>query len=510
MFILNEGSDPCIVYRRTAAIDSPPGGNGSGRFDPGESGYLVSTLANIAHDAEGVTATLRSTDSRFVITDSTADYGDIPFGATQSNSTDRFAASAGESIPWGTVVLCSLLVHSSNWAHDWVFPFNMQIGDPPPPARELVTLDTGLVALSACGSGSIGYDEPGGQGSGFLVPKAAASCLRFGSMLAGNSGDYLVDHFYGQPSSQTNHDWQMADSFRLVQPCVPADEQWTSTMTDAGHPSPKGLGVRQRWYMNTGNTFAIVTYDFENKGAAAINGLYAGLIADFNVGETPTLNMVSSDTTRRAIWMRQITNYNPLAGLVVLEPTRFANLTAVDHALYVNPGTAMTDTQKYWLLSGEIVQRKSDRSYDWSVIVSVGPFDLPVGGQCRAAFAAVGAASQAMFDAAVDGAQQWFNDNLSGIAEGQTPGAVTAGQPLLLSPNPFSRGTMVRYFSQAAGPAEFSAYDAGGRQVERVVFSTDEGSGQYFWQPRKLAPGVYFLKVKTAGRESVAKALVLE
>jgi len=492
--------------------DSAPGGNGSGTFDPGETGQLVVTISNIARDAQNVTARLRSYDSRFRITDSSSSLGDIPFLGTRTNDADRFAVAVSESMPWGTPVVCSLFVQSANWAHGWAFSFVFQVGDIRPPARQVVTLDTGTVAVSVGGPGTIGYLAPGGEGKGFQVPKDSSSCVRYGAVLAGNSPEYVVDCFYGRPSSATNRDWQMTDSFRFVLPPAPADEQWENPMLDAGHPTPKGLVAEQHWYMNSDpgcNDFAVVTYNFKNEGLEPLDSMYAGVIVDFNIGKSATVNNVYSDTAMRLIYMRDIQSYTA-AGLVLLEPRRFANLSAIDHSLYVNPSTAMTDTQKYEFLSGGIVQRQSSRSYDWSVIASVGPFDLAVGAEYKASFAIAGATNPTLLFSIVDSAQHWFDANLAGIGEGGLEPIPEAGTGLCPAPNPFSRGTTVRYFSPDAGPAELRIFDAGGRQVERTVFDTDEGLGRYFWQPRGLSPGVYFLKLRTPGNESAAKVLLLD
>ncbi len=496
--------------------DPPPGGNGNGRFDPGESGQLVVTLRNLGNEeAQSVTAKLRSGYSQFQITDSLGSFGTIPAGASRNNDADRFAAYAQGTIPPGTRVPCTLYVHSDNWAHDWTYVFRLTIGIAPVPGQYIITLDTGTVALSVCGIGSIGFDEPTGAigGIGFQVPKAGANALYFGSVMAGNDGAYLVDHFYSRPANgPTNKDWRMTDSFRFIIPPTPADEHWVNTMSDAGHPGAKGLSVEQHWYMNATpgySDWAIGVFDFKNNGSGAINGLYVGMIGDFDIGSTPTANIAGSDTVRRSVWMCQSSSENPTVGFVLLDPTRFANLTAVDHALYVYPSTAMTDTQKYQLLNGTIVQRQSNRSYDWSIVASAGPFNLATGATQRVAFAVVGANSRSNWYIGGDSAQRWYDANLLGIASPR-PWFATAERPLFLSPNPFFRSTMVNYFTATAGPVELCIFDAAGREVEQVSFTTPAGASRLVWQPRGLAPGVYFLKARLPDRESVAKVLLLD
>jgi len=506
---------PNIIYVSNQVIDST--GNNNGRFDPGETGKIYVTLRNNGNAAaENVTARLKSSHAQFTITDSTSIYGTVPRDSNRTNRSDPFMASAGSGIPGGTVVTCTLRVHSDNYAHDWTFTFSLQVGVSPIPGQFVFDLDTGAVALSVCAIGSLGYDEPPALdlGNGFRVPRTATSCLFYGSIEAGNSANYLVDHFFSQPAnSGTNHDWRMTDSFRIVLPPYPADERWRNTMTDAGHPSPKGLAVEANWYMLANpsyDDFAIVTYDFTNQGTQSIGGMYVGYHCDFDVGSSPTNNVAATDTVNRRVWMKQQSSENPTAGLVVLEPASFANLAAIDHAVWVYPDSCVTDNQKYRMLNGAIGMRSSNRAYDWSALASAGPFDLPVGGVQRVSFAVVGATTQGGFNAAAESAQRWYNANLLAIAEPAVTRMATAERPLFLSPNPFRGGTFVNYFLRQEGPLVLTAYDATGRQVATQSLAVKPGAGRVWWQPGSLAQGIYFLRVSMPDREAVSRFLVLD
>ncbi|OYD17429.1 hypothetical protein CH330_00140, partial [candidate division WOR-3 bacterium JGI_Cruoil_03_51_56] len=67
---------PNMRYMGNQVDDPPPGGNGNGRFDPGENGTIIVTLRNSGNgQAQNVTAKLRSSHTQFIITDSTSNYG---------------------------------------------------------------------------------------------------------------------------------------------------------------------------------------------------------------------------------------------------------------------------------------------------------------------------------------------------------------------------------------------------------------------------------------------------
>jgi len=284
-------------------------------------------------------------------------------------------------------------------------------------------------------------------------------------------------------------------------------------MYDDGHPSSLGLCVEQHWYMNTENEYddwAIGVLDFCNDARDSIIGLYVGLLADFDVGASSNQNIARSDTVRRAVYMQQASSENPTTGIVLLAPTDFANLAAIDHAVHVYPDSCVTDGQKYRMLTGDIGARQSNRSYDWSVVASAGPFDLAMGGHQRVAFAIVGATSGACWNEAADNAQDWYNANLLGIEENPDRIAAGTGPGLFLVPNPFHGGTFLHYFAGAAGTAELTVYDAAGREAERLIFEVERGSGSHYWQPKALARGVYFLRLKTPDGESTVKMLMMD
>ncbi|MEO0081181.1 MAG: C25 family cysteine peptidase [candidate division WOR-3 bacterium] len=491
---------PNMRYVSNQVLDPPPGGNNNGRFDPGETGNILVTVRNAGNaQANNVTAVLKSGHAQFVITDPNAVYGNVPAGEQRTNTTDPFTATAGSGIPGGTMVPCTLKLHCDNWG-DWTYTFSLQVGEPPMPGMLLMDHDTGYCKLTVSCQGSIGYDlPPADMGSGFCYPKSAASALFYGSVAVGNAETYVADRHFSQPASGTpNTDLVPVDSLRPVVPPVAGDEHFRGSYSDAGHPSAKGLKITQNSYQVASSgydDFVVVVTDIANNGSSAVNGLYAGVFADFDVGSTPTANVCSSDVSRRFTFMRQTSSANPCVGVKILAPTSYANLAAVDHARYVYPDSAMTDGMKWRFLNGTVVQPNSNRAYDWSVCVSVGPFNLPVGASQRFAFAFCGGADGAQARAHADSAQSWY-DRSVGLAEGPVrPG--TSPHRVRIQPNPVTDRALVRYHAGQAGLVRISLSDATGRTIA-TLFSGMAGPGpnEFVWDPGRLAAGVYFLRLE--------------
>jgi hypothetical protein len=374
--------------------------------------------------------------------------------------------------------------------------------------------DTGNCKLSVTCLGSIGYDAPPSfdAGSGFRYPKTSStSSLFYSSLALGTDTGWVVDRYYGHPTSGgPNTDFGVVESLVAIVPPGIGDQHFRGVFSDAGHPSPKGLTVVQNSYMSADagyDDFVVLDYAITNNGSSEIDGICAGVFADFDVGSNSALDFCFSDTDERFMKMWMQGSPNPTAGLKILAPGWYTNLTAVDHNIWVYPDSCVTDNQKYRFLNGSIVLRNSNRAYDWSMVVSIGPFDLAVGDTQKFAVAVIGASDTAEFRVNAESAQSWYASNLA-VAEGGKPAVPVLR--IAAAPNPFKRATRISYSALAAGRLDVEAYDPTGRLVDRLAANVKAGPGAIDWSPKRLGAGLYFLKVKVPGKESVIKALLTD
>ncbi|OYD17141.1 hypothetical protein CH330_00720, partial [candidate division WOR-3 bacterium JGI_Cruoil_03_51_56] len=319
------------------------------RLDPGETADLYVTVKNIGNaQATNVQSVLRTGSSYITMTDSTSTYGNMNAGDTARGDAYRLTASG--STPPGSHI--NFTLHITSPEGNWAPTFELIVGQATLPGRVVMDHDTGYCKLTVTCLGSIGYtDPPSYIGSGFCYPKTMPSQLFYSSFMLGNSSSYLVDRFYNQPAnSGVNTDFRIVDSLHAVVPPGSGDEHFKCVMNDAGHPAHKNLRITQQSHMCADtryDDFVILVYDIENQGSNALNGLYAGIVSDLDVGSDPRKDDVHSDTVRRAVWMRYYTSANPTIGLVVLDPPHFAGLAGINHRYYIYPDSCVTDGQKY-------------------------------------------------------------------------------------------------------------------------------------------------------------------
>ncbi len=498
---------PALVFAGLRIDDN----DGNGMLDPGETANLFVSVKNEgAVDATGTSAALRTICPYLSFVDSTASYGTIAAGATVEG--DQFRVTASASTPTGTVA--GMVAACTAGQGSWQPYFETRIGDLPPARKLWADHDNNDMILSVTSLGSVGTLGPYREGSGLKYPRNAPNgAIYFTSFACGNGPNYVVDRWYGHPASTWQTDWRALETLHAVVPPLAGGQEYQCVIDDGAHATPKGLTVTQ-WSASVPDPglrdFVVITYDVANLGTEALNGLYVGIFSDFDVNNT-TDNDVYTNTPRRLTYMTQSGDYTYAAGIKLLAPLSAANLSAIDHNVYIQPGTMMTEAVKDSFLRGAIARPNSNGTRNWSCVVSAGPFNLGVGERTLVAFAFVGGNSeQEMLDHA-DSAQSWFDRSVA-VKE------VAAGIPqvaMQVAPSPVRDHAQLRFALPQAGRARVEVLDVEGRVV-RVLADREFARGVYTlgWDGRdeagrNVAGGIYVYRLATAAGTVSRKAVLL-
>jgi hypothetical protein len=119
---------PALVLDSKVLIDSPPGGNGDGRLDPGESADLILALRNAGRvGAYNVTGILCTDDEFVSIMDSTGSFGDVLPDSVSANLTDRFVISAASGTPREHIAEIKVYLYGTGYSDS--IRFNVVVGE---------------------------------------------------------------------------------------------------------------------------------------------------------------------------------------------------------------------------------------------------------------------------------------------------------------------------------------------------------------------------------------------
>jgi len=107
---------PILTPQGIIAYDSPPGGNGNGKLDPGEIASIALGIKNIGlGNAYNVYAVLKSADPRFIVLDTFGRYDTIYADSVRFNRVDKFRVNATSAIPREFPVPCTLKIYGLNY-----------------------------------------------------------------------------------------------------------------------------------------------------------------------------------------------------------------------------------------------------------------------------------------------------------------------------------------------------------------------------------------------------------
>jgi hypothetical protein len=446
---------PVLAYAAQSVNDPPPGGNGDGKIDPGETAELVVTLRNsgLGH-GYNVSARLRSGDSRFTMSDSVAAFGTIPLDSAGTNGADPFVVHADVTIPREFAVPCTLLV-TADGGYARTIPFSIVVGE----VRTVDPIPDGPRAPALYWA----YDE---------VDTGYAECPMFSwidvvdlgtRMNMSDDETRVIDlppsfgpfRYYGQNYTQIS-----ISSNAFVAPGSTTFSNWTNAALPKGSEPPM-LAVNWDdiyppvsngvwYYHDAANHRFVVQWDSMSYVSGSAFDWY---------------EIILYDTTSRAadgncefLYQYLTANQTSSATIGIQDPTYAIGITELFN-------TAYTRGASPWI-PGHIIKFTTDEPQ-----VAVAE---PAGG------------------------------------------AKLTRRPLEVFPNPFNASARINWQMKRDGVADLKVFDASGRVV-RTLASGPCPAGSYttVWSGadnagRRLAQGVYFLHLETGGGRQTVKVVLEE
>ncbi len=484
-----------------------PGGD---RWDPGEALTIDVRLVNTGGDtAKAITGTLTVSHPGVSVADNSAAWPDLAPGASAFTTDGGFTVQASTSAQEGDVTFTLVLSFTDSQGNPMgdTLTFTFPLGRP---RYDVYDVNAGDLAVNFTSVGAFPSPAEIGSapGSGVGFAYLGNNLLYYGSFAAGTGFTYVVDRWYGATSGNMNQDFNVKSGGRILEisPAVLGDFQIANQMTDSGHASPQGLEVIQSAYTFTGTNYGniiFVQYALFNTGATDLTNAYAGLFLDFDIDQFD-LNSGGVDAVRNLAYMYNavLTNFTDTAyaGVKVMgaamgdsggTPVSVANLSLLHNPTYVYNGTS--ELTKINFLNGTTSMPTPDSgNADYSLVVSVGPFNLTAGAAdtLYVTFAFLASNSLSGLQAAADTAALLFPGFEQVVDVKELPVRPVgvhlapryAGGQVLLEVNlPTSRNVRLEIV------------DPVGRRV-RTVFAGRLEAGVHRFPVRGLTRGVYFLR----------------
>jgi M6 family metalloprotease-like protein len=395
----------------------------------------------------------------------------------------------------------------------------------PVPILDHADHDVGNCILTMTDQGILGFmDETQTEGSGFIFPATGDNLLYLGSLWVGESETYIANRDYGPDPTQ---EWVVStepDGHVTVDLNGHSDQDIYAGFTDEDAATPRGLHVRQESWAFADppdDELIIVRYMIENRGSEALTDLRVGLFLDVDI-PTFTANTGGTDAARRLAYVRGGGDDLHVGARLLVgdpQPEPVANVTLIYNPTYIHPQGHMLDVDKWGFLTAgdpQYVITEATEPNDYSLLVSVGPLTLAAGAVNEVPVAIVGGVGLAELLDNADRAQALYAPTAALPGEaGRAGWLVTRLLPNV--PNPFNPTTSIRFDLERQASVDLAVYDVSGRLVRRLIAAERQPAGRHViaWDGRdasgrRMASGVYFLRLETGTLTDTRRVVLLE
>jgi len=466
-------------------------------WDPGEimtfDVQLINAGTGTAHNVQG---TISSPSPYVTIIDPDATWGDLLPGDSAFSLDGGFTVRASDSASAGTGVYFELVLtyedSASNQITDTLF-VSFYILYTPHPTYDV---DAGSILLTISNNGSFPSEQFSGTapyaGTGLLYNNV--NHLYYGSFAIGLDPAHVLDMWYGTDTINYVPDADFLDGRGVFLVGAPPYASFKATANFLGYP----FRIIQDALTIPGiDNAVILRYWITNFSTEDESSIYSGLLMDFDIGGSSgySSNTGNTDASRNLVYMTYGGTYVGIAYLGSNPPIPAANLSHISNPTYVYGET--TDSIKFLFLSGALSNSATNPS-DYSIVASVGPFDLPASAADTAiiTFAVVAGSSLTQIQETVD--------------------SLSIKVPVGLTENPsrspiisvrYERGKPILLLNPITGPVVVKLFSPNGRLL-RVLYKGQASGGTTISLPRNLRPGIYIVLAATNHKSQRIKLIV--
>ena len=385
----------------------------------GAEANVVVTLTNSGLGTTAVTGVLTNPDPGLTIISGTGNFGNMPSGASASNSGTPFKLSFGSALPEGSTAAVSLHIQAGGGSYQRDLRLHFAIGTPLAKSAYTHVTDSCRFTVSNYGTYGLAPESIQNRGGiGFTFPANGTNNLYQCGLLIGTDTNHVSDGIVNLLNI-IDVDFAVAPGGNLTHYAGGGlgDFETTCRFNDASASKPIGIFVKQRtatFSAAADAQYVILEYVITNRSTASIGGMYVGIFCDWDF----PWGYGSSDRTGFArdlnlgyLW-QQGPILNTYRGTAVLSRQGASTFYAIHNlgTIYDVGGNGLvSERAKYSFLTHGFADTASSSPYDQSYCIAAGPINLAPGQADTVAFAMIGAANLASLRNSAASARARYN-----------------------------------------------------------------------------------------------------
>jgi hypothetical protein len=378
---------------------------------------------------------------------------------------------------------------------------------------DYINITINEVHTTITSKGKIGYNQDGQlEGLGFSYN--GNNLLYEGGVMFGTSNSSVSDCVRG--TTGTAADTDFASSLNVFRQIPPTFSEFDvhGRFNDSPASPTQNLSVSHSAYAwsTPGNTkYVIVEYVMKNTGIAALNNLYAGICADWDVDNFAN-NKSDYDATKKMGYTYCTDVNGKFAGIKLLTNSTPPVFYVLDNVAGGGGGTDINDAGDYFSTLDKYTSLSTQRltggnttatGNDVLNVMSAGPYTINPGDSAVVAFALIAGEDLVDLQGSADSADVKYNGPQAiGLVENSN------FQMLQVFPNPANDKLYFSYLSQENSESEFQLLNSMGSLVRTESIVLEKGLNQKSMDLSQLSEGVYFYRMLILDKDKGTKSKV--
>ena len=496
--------------------DDPPGGNGDGVFQPGETISVGIKFRNYLNPTSGLVINLQSKSNYATVDNGIFSVGAVAELDSFNNYASKFTFTISNSVPQNQSLPFLLNYTDVNYSD---FQWISTVANP-----SYANQSGNRISVTLTSKGTIGFnDYPSNmQGEGFHFMEQpngtfGSNLLFEGALMLGTSATQISDEARGSDANYQDADFSVLQPFILSIPGTISDQQGQAIFNDDGAGGSKiGVKVRFRSYSFADppyDNFIILRYTLTNENSAAINNLYSGIFTDWDfIDGDGSGDTTSYDQTGNfGFAFHKGGNPDAMIATALISSDSYGfyaiNNNGDDGGINIYDG--FTDDEKWTTLSSGLSKLHAG-GIDISNVTSGGPFSIPAGQSIDVAYAIAGGLNINDLRTAVQNALSKYQLILLDVKN--EPNNLPAKFDLSQNyPNPFNPSTTIKVSLPQSSLINLSVYNILGQKVAEIYSGyLQAGNHSFSFASGKMSSGVYFYRIESDKFNQTRKMVILK
>lgn len=475
--------------------------NNDGAFVSNETLDILGNFTNYLDPTSNVTVTMSilSGGSAVTIVDGTTSVGSLNTMETKNNNSDPFKLSINGNAQQNSPVTLKFLISDGSYSASVYLDLIVNV--------DYINVDINDIKTTITSKGRLGYNSSGqNEGLGFMYRDSAL--LYEAGLMVGIRGN-ISDNVRGASAASTDDDWKSVNVVKRSVPDVYSHFDLYGSFNDNGNTNKMNISVNHRsfaWVAPADRKYIIVEYVIYNNDTVQRDSLYAGIFADWDIGNYAH-NKASVDSTRKLGYVYNTDSTNGLFGGIQLLSSGSFNAYSGDNSGSglggVNFSNGYDNDDKFTTLYSwrKDAGSGSPEGNDVVQVVSTGPFSLAPTDSVVVAFALLGGDSLADLQASANAADLKYP-----LIVGINEPSIAEKLNLRLYPNPAKENVTLDFHSADHSPITIVVYDIMGRETLRIV---KPFSSKFPLNTATLNPGIYTITI-IQDKQIITKKLIIE